>query len=389
MSSSLKAFSNKEYGTDQLNNGQSGAGSESNGLKRAFQIQLMALGIVLSIWLIWFLRAFVLDLILAAILAMVLDPVVKLLYRFGIKRALGTGIVFIAAFVVLIAVIFLVTKPLYGAGVKFSHELPSLVNQAQTGTGRFGSLIKRFHVDSYVQANASKLTNILTSASGPALGAAKTLLSGIAEIVTIFLLALFIEMEAPSLYGAAMLLAGPEKRASIFRVRVRLVKAITGFVLGNVATSIIAGLVVYATLQLLGVPFAVVLAVWVALVDLLPLVGGLLAGLPTVLFALLHSVESGIVAAVVFIIYQQIENHILNPIIMSKAVKLNPLWVLISVLVGAHLLGFIGALIGIPAAAAIQVIGGEVWEVQQRRKGIGRSGEQLHFYDVDGDIDDE
>lgn len=372
-----------------MNNRQSGAGNESYGLRRAFQIQLMALTIVLSIWLMWFLRSFVLDLVLAAIIAMVLDPVVKLLYRFGIKRALGTGIVFIIAFVVFIAVVFLVTKPLYGAGVKFSHELPSLVNQAQTGTGRFGSLIKRFHIDTYVQANASKLTNVLTSASGPALGAAKTFLSAIAQIVTVFLLALFIEIEAPSLFRAIMLLAGPDKRASIFRVRVRLVKAITGFVVGNVATSIIAGLVVYVTLQLLGVPFAVVLAVWVALVDLLPLVGGLLAGVPTVLFALLHSVEAGIVAAVVFVVYQQIENHILNPIIMSKAVRLNPLWVLISVLAGAHLLGFVGALIGIPTAAAIQVIGGEVWEAQQRRRGIDPHGEQLHFYDIDGDLGDE
>ena len=288
---------------------------------------------------------------------------------------------FILALAFFLAVLYLVTRPLYNAGVKFAHQLPSLVNQAQTGTGQFGSLIKRFHIDSYVQSNASKLTNLLTSSSGTAIGAARTVLSGLVSVVTVFLLALFIEIEAPKLYDTISGLAGKSKRAALYRVREKLVKAITGFVLGNVATSIIAGIVVYITLMSLGVPFAIVLAVWVALVDLLPLVGGLLAGIPTVLFALLHSVSAGIIAAVVFIVYQQIENHVLNPLVMSKAVKLNPLWVLVAVLVGAHLFGFIGALIGIPAAATIQVVGGEIISFQQARHGVEIDNGQMTFDD--------
>lgn len=331
----------------------------------------MALAIALSIWLVWFLRSFVLDLILAVIVAMVLDPAVRILNRWGMRRSVSSTIVFLVALVVFSIVVFSVTQPLYSAGVRFSHELPSLVNQAQTGTGRFGSIIKSLHVDSFVQANASKLTSLLTSASGPAFGAAKTVLSGLAGIVTIFLLALFIEIEAPALFAAISEFAGPEKRDLVFRVRERLVRAIIGYVLGNVATSVIAGVVVYVTLAVLGVPFAVVIAVWVALVDLLPLVGGLLAGVPTVLLALLHSTVDGIIVAVVFIVYQQLENHVLNPLVMAKTVRLNALWVLISVLVGAHLLGFVGAIIGIPAAATVQVLGGEFWAVQQRKRGRG------------------
>lgn len=355
--------------------------NQSITLKFVLKVQLMAVAVAISFWLLWFLRAFVLDLILALIVALVLDPAVKLLYRLGIKRSFGSALVFIIALAIFLAILYLVTRPLYSAGVRFSHQLPSLVNQAQTGTGQFGSLIKRFHVDSYVQSNASKLTNLLTSSSGTAIGAARKVLSGLVSVITIFLLALFIEIEAPRLYDAISILAGRSKRASLFRVRERLVKAITGFVLGNVATSLIAGIVVYVTLLLLGVPFAIVLAVWVALVDLLPLVGGLLAGIPTVLFALLHSVTAGIVAAVVFIVYQQIENHILNPLVMSRAVKLNPLWVLIAVLVGAHLFGFIGALIGIPAAATIQVVGGEIIYFQQAKHTADIDNGQMTFDD--------
>ena len=110
------------------------------------------------------------------------------------------------------------------------------------------------------------------------------------------------------------------------------------------------------TLAILGVPFALLLGAFVALVDLLPLVGGLLAGVPVVVIAAIHSVPAGIVMLIVFLVYQQVENHVLNPVIMSKTVRLNPFWVLLAVLVGAALGGkvggdlgtFVGALIGIP-----------------------------------------
>ena len=119
-----------------------------------------------------------------------------------------------------------------------------------------------------------------------------------------------------------------------------------------------------ATLLLLGVPFPFLWALWVALVDFLPMIGGALAGIPVVLFAFAHGWSAGVVTAVVFLIYTQVENHVLNPVIMSRTVRINPLLVLVSILVGATLGswvggffgGFVAALLAIPAAGAIQVI---------------------------------
>jgi hypothetical protein len=141
--------------------------------------------------------------------------------------------------------------------------------------------------------------------------------------------------------------------------------------LGNFATSIIAGLVVLVTLLILGVPFPFLWALWVALVDFMPMIGGALAGIPTVLFAAAHSLTAGIVTLVVFLIYTQIENHVLNPIVMSRTVRVNPLLVLLSILVGGEIgswVGgifgaFVGALLAIPAAGAIQVVVRELWQV--------------------------
>jgi len=118
------------------------------------------------------------------------------------------------------------------------------------------------------------------------------------------------------------------------------------------------------------IPFPLLWAIWVALVDFLPMVGGALAGIPTVLFALGHSLTAGIVTAAMFIAYQQIENHVLNPMIMSRTVNVNPLLVLVSVLVGTSVgswLGgffgsFVAALLSIPAAGPLQIIAKELWQ---------------------------
>jgi hypothetical protein len=121
----------------------------------------------------------------------------------------------------------------------------------------------------------------------------------------------------------------------------------------------------------LGVPFPLLWALWVALVDFLPMIGGALAGIPVVIFAAFQSLTAGIVTLVVFLVYTQLENHILNPVIMSKTVRISPLLVLVSVLVAASLGdwvgglfgGFVAALLAIPAAGALQVITREAWRL--------------------------
>ena len=163
----------------------------------------------------------------------------------------------------------------------------------------------------------------------------------------------------------------PSRAAEVTRVAADVNRAVTGYMLGNTLTSFIAGVVVFVTLMILGVPYPLLWGLWVALVDFLPMIGGALAGIPTVLFAFTHSLTAGIATLVVFLVYTQVENHILNPVIMSKTVKISPLLVLIAVLVGASLGslidglfgGFVAALLAIPAAGALQVLARELWRL--------------------------
>jgi len=259
------------------------------------------------------------------------------------------------------------------AAVHFGKQVPTLVAEAKKGHGPLGRLVFRLHLQKYLSEGSSKIASQITKVLKPAtafsVGAAAV--STLVAVVTIAILTFFTMLEAPRLWSGFLRVFRPTTADRLRRVVDDTIRSVTGYMLGNASTSVIAGVISGVTLALLGVPFALLLGVFVALVDLLPLVGGLLAGVPVVVIAAIHSVQAGIVMLIVFLVYQQIENHVLNPVIMSKTVRLNPFWVLIAVLVGATLGGriagglgtFVGALVGIPFGGAIQVI------VRELRKG--------------------
>jgi predicted PurR-regulated permease PerM len=331
-------------------------------------ITLLALG--LSLTLLWALRTVLLYVLAASFIALLLTPPVHFLERRGMSRGLAATIVFIIAVLAFAGLVALFTAPLINGVKHFADEAPVLIRQAEKGRGQIGRLLRRFHLQNWVSKTLPKLSSNIAKDLKPAqalsvgAAAASTLLA----IGTIAVLSFFELLEAPRIRAAILRSLSPARRERFVRVYNQSVSSVSGYMLGNGTTSVIAGVIVFVSLSLLGVPFALLLGVWVALVDLLPLIGGLLAGVPVVIFAFVHSVAAGIVMLVVFLVYQQIENHVLNPAIMSKTVRLNPLWVLLAVLIGATMgervgsgLGaFIGALVGIPIGGAVQVIVHEI-----------------------------
>jgi predicted PurR-regulated permease PerM len=146
-------------------------------------------------------------------------------------------------------------------------------------------------------------------------------------------------------------------------------RTIGGYVTGNLTISLIAGVVSTIVLLIVGVPYAVALGLLVAILDLIPLAGATIAAIVVTTVAFLDTTTSGVIVLVFFIVYQQLENHVLQPVVYGRTVQLSPLAVLISVLIGAELAGVIGALAAIPVAGAIQVILRD-W-LQHRGAGLG------------------
>jgi predicted PurR-regulated permease PerM len=260
--------------------------------------------------------------------------------------------------------------PLVHGLTHFSQGLPSYVASAEHGHGWIGHLVRRFHLQAWITRNAPKLQSLGATLARPALNVGKGAVSLLATLATIFALVVLFLLEGPKMRRGLLALLPPERAANYVRVASEISQSATGYALGDLLTSLIAGVVVFVTLTALGVPFALLWALWVALVDFLPMIGGALAGIPTVLFALGHSLTAGIVTAAAFIAYQQVENHVLNPVIMSRTVKVNPLLVLLSVLIGTSIgnwLGgffgaFVAALLSIPVAGALQVVARELWQ---------------------------
>ena len=321
--------------------------------------------------LIYRLRDVILLMIVAGFVAVILNPLVVALQRWGLRRrGWAVAVVTFWALLVFVGLAVAFGYPLANGISHLAGQLPNYVNQVDHGRGWLGHLARRYHVQQWVKSNAPKLVSFGQGLAKPALTLGKGAITLLIALLTIFVLVLLLLLEGPKMRAGLLGMMSPARAERYSKVAREVNRSVTGYMLGNFLTSLIAGIVVLVTLLLLHVPFPFLWALWVALVDFLPMIGGALAGIPTVLFALGHSFTAGIVTLVVFLVYTQIENHALNPIVMSRTVKVNPLLVLVSILVGASvgsLIGgifgaFVAAFLAIPAAGAIQVLVREVWQ---------------------------
>ncbi len=332
-------------------------------------VRTMLVGIALVVATYLTLRAIVLLahietlLVVAAFFAVVLTPAVDLVRRkLHVSRGLSTAIVFIVGLAVLTALLYAFIRPLVDEGREFVDNFPTYVSEAREGRGPAGDLVKRYNLDERLRDAQADIENSVTNASGGALKVAGKVLGGVASLLTALVLSLMMVLYGPDILKSALGILEPSQRDRVRAVASDCARALTGYVMGNLLISLIAGTVTFIALLIFGVPFAAVLALWTAFADLIPLVGATLGAIPTIGVAFLHSTAAGIGMLVFYVIYQQFENHVLQVVIMSKTVQINQLFVLVSVLIGVELLGILGALLAIPAAGVIQVIVRDLWD---------------------------
>lgn len=307
--------------------------------------------------------------IIAAFFATVLHPAVDLLEkRARIRRGIAVAIVFVVGVVGFIAMLYAFIRPLIDQAVQFADDFPEYVEDAKEGRGAVGDLVQRYNLDERVAEYQDDLENAVESAREPALRIAASLFATLAALATILVMMVLMLLRGPSMLQTALnFIEPPEMRERVRHVAADCAKAVSGYMLGNLLISLIAGVTTFIALTIVGVPFSGALSLWVAFADLIPMVGATLGAIPTVAVAFLHSTTSGIIILIFYVVYQQFENHILQVTIMARTVALNPLFVLISVLIGVELLGLVGALLAIPVAGMIQVIIRDVFDERRGR----------------------
>jgi predicted PurR-regulated permease PerM len=330
----------------------------------------LVVAVVLSGDLLYRLRTAVMLLLVAGFVALVLNPQVVALQHWKVRRR-GAAVALVTAWGILLFIILAVAfgHPLLSGLTHLATHLPKYVRSQERQRTWLGRLFSRYHVQNWVQRNSPKLVTVAEGLSRPALAVGKGAATALVGVGTVFILVVLFLLEGSKMRTGLLGLLSPERAARYQRLGTEISSSVSGYFLGDLLTSVIAGVVVLITLSILGVPYSLLWALWVALVDFLPTIGGALAGIPTVAFALIHSLTAGVVTAVVFLVYTQIENHVLNPIVMSRTVNVNPLLVTVAIMVGASIGSWVGgvfgafaaALLAIPFAGAVQVIAKDVW----------------------------
>jgi predicted PurR-regulated permease PerM len=310
----------------------------------------------------WEVRRVLTWIVVAALLAIILGPLVDIAQRrLHLRRALATLLVFLVALIALAGILTMFIRPLASEGPQFIDRVPGYVEQARTGRGPVGDLVQRYNLDEYLQRNQARLRESANRLTTPALGVLRSIFSTVVALVTIFVLTFLMVLQGPQLLSAWVSALPQRRQERVRRVAADCAKAVTGYMTGNLLISIIAGTVTYVVLWIMGVPYRGV-ALFVGFADLIPLVGATLGAVVAIAVAALHSLPAAIVVLVVFVVYQQLENHVLQPVIMSRTVQLSALTVLVSILIGVELFGFLGALLAIPVAGVLHVIGRDLYD---------------------------
>ncbi len=364
------------------------AAAESKGvpLRTILTVDAVVVATYIVYRLVGRLREILLWLLIASFISLILNPAVVWLEHRRLRRTAAVTVVFLLAVLAFAGIVGLFGYPLVNALTHLAERIPEMTRQLRKGHGGLARALQRVHLLSWVQHNAPKLAKYADSLSKPALSLGTNLgravFSTIIALLTITFLTLFLLLEAPRIRSGLLGTLRPDRRQVVEETARTVSHSVTAYVLGTFGLSLLFGAVVYVTLLATGVPFALLIGLWVALVAMIPLIGGLIAGVPSVVIALLHSPTSAIIVAVVFVLFQLTENHFLYPLVMSRTVRMNPLWVLLAVLIGANLGGVFGsslgaltgALVAIPVGGACQVVFGEVW--RRSRPGGPIGGEE-------------
>jgi predicted PurR-regulated permease PerM len=317
---------------------------------------IIAVAVVLEV--IWIARHVLAWVLISVFLALALNPAVGWLQRHGVRRrvaAAALAYLLTLAFFVVIGLLFVPT--LVSQVNDFVHKVPDYVQDVTHGRGRLGFLETKYHLQERIREQIAQggVTRVL-GFSGVAISVAKGVITIVVATVTIAFMTFFMLLEGPDWVERFYSLLPEESQPRWRKVGDEIYRTVGGYVTGNLLISFIAGALTTLVLVLMGVPYAVALGLIVAILDLIPLAGATLAAILIGIVAFLHSSPAGIVVVAFFVAYQQVENHLLQPVIYGRTVQLSPLAVLISILIGAELAGILGALAAIPVAGTIQVL---------------------------------
>lgn len=320
------------------------------------------LAVAAGLYLLWELRQVVRWMVIAIFLAVALNPAVDWLERRHIRRSVAVSLVYVTFVLIVVGLGALIVPPLV-AQVQALIAAAVDIFQRPGGLERIvQDLANRYGLGPYLSAlreQAKALPASLNSAAGPLLAVTRGIIGSITALLSILLLIFFLLLDGAHFVEAGLRIFPQRQRPALRNVLEQSARAVYGYISGNLAISLIAGVTAYIAMILLHVPYAIPLALLVALLDLIPLVGATLGAAIVVIIGFFVTPLTGIILIIYFFLYQQVENNVLQPLVYGRSVHLHPLVIFLAVLAGGELLGILGALLAIPVAEIIRIIGSQ------------------------------
>jgi predicted PurR-regulated permease PerM len=325
---------------------------------------LLAVAAIVALsWAVVSIREVMLTLFLSLFIALVLEPVVRLMQR---KLPMGRGAcatTLVLGLIVVGAVFtLLLLAPLAKSFADFVDELPSIVNDITTNSNLGQWINEHSSAPETAEANVKEIAQAIGNAAGGILDVIVSGFSLVLSLVTAIFLTLFLMIDLPRLIGAVDTMLDPRGSTRWNRMAERIITAVSRTMLGNIAISVICGTIYGVSAWLLGTPFPVVMGVIAGLLDLVPMVGATVAGTILVLATLTQGLTPALIMLGIVLVYQQFENYVLQPTILGKAADVSGFFVIVSVMIFGALLGVVGAIIAVPIIASIQIVVKELTE---------------------------
>jgi predicted PurR-regulated permease PerM len=331
------------------------------------RIIFVAIAIVGALYFLYLIRNVLGMLFIAVFLAVALSPVVEVFVRLKIKRSLAILLTYLLLLATVFGLGLLVVPPIVNGVNDFVGNVPHYVQDLRDSK-TFRKYDDRYKITPKLEDQAKKLPTHLSDAASGLRDVTVGVFGTIVQLVTILVMAFFLLLDGGRILEFLFKEFGPEHGARFERISNDVYRAVAGYVAGNVLISVIAGVSSYIVMTIMGLPFAVPLAVLVAFFDLIPLVGSTIAGAVVAIVAAIVGFPTKLIIWIIFLIlYQQVENNLIQPVVYRRTVAIHPLVVIVAVLIGASLLGVLGALLAIPIAATVQILVKELWQYRRER----------------------
>jgi predicted PurR-regulated permease PerM len=334
------------------------------------KVLLVTAATAVVLYLLYLVRSILGLVFISIFLAVAMGPAVDLYqHRARLPRGVAILFVYLTILGAIVGLGLLVVPPIVNGVNHFVGKVPTYVQDLRKNQ-TVRKYDNKYHVTEKLNKEAKKLPNRLGDAASALTSVTVGVFSAIFQLVTVLVLTFFFLLDGKRMVEWGLRQLPAERSERTRSVMQDVYQATSGYVVGNLIISVIAGTGTYIVLMILSVPFAVPLSVLMAFLDLIPLVGATIGGVGIGIVAAISNFPTALIVwAIYFIVYQQIENNILQPVIYRRTVALHPLVVLIAVLIGGSQLGVLGALIAIPVAAGLQILVKDWWRARKQRSG--------------------